>query len=55
MFSTVSYGRLTPIGIGKDQYGKRKYIYPKLSNDQLKDIRGGVLCALALQNLTIHL
>jgi uncharacterized protein YifN (PemK superfamily) len=55
MFSTVGYGRLTPIGVGKDQYGKRKYIYPKVTVDQLRDIREGVLCALMLQKLTAHL
>lgn len=55
MIATVSYARLSPIGVGRRDGGKRRYIYPRLTDGQLKDIRKGVLCALALRDLTAHL
>lgn len=55
MFATVSYDRLNPIGIGRDHEGKRRYIYPRVTDDQLKEIRKSVLCALTFQQLTQHL
>jgi mRNA interferase MazF len=55
MLATVGYARLSPIGIGRDAQGKRRYIYPHLAADQLKDIRRAVLCALSLRELTIYL
>ncbi len=55
MLATVSYDRLSPIGVGRDQNGKRKYIYPHVTADELKAIRKGVLCALMLRELTNHL
>ena len=54
MFATVSFGRLSPIGIGKR--GKttrlRKYIYPTLSNNDLITARKCVLHALDFSHLT---
>lgn len=55
MFSTVSYARLSPIGIGRLPDGRRKYLYPHVTEEQLKGIRCGVLCALTFQKLTQHL
>lgn len=55
MFSTVGYHRLAPIGVGRAADGRRKYIYPRVDEAQLMDIRRGVLCALALQKLTKYL
>jgi mRNA interferase MazF len=55
MLSTVGYGRLSPIGIGRGPDGKRRYIYPHVLPGQLKAIRAGVLCALTLRELTQHL
>ena len=55
MLATVGYHRLSPIGVGRGPDGKRRYIYPRISLDQLKEVRRAVLCALALGELTQHL
>ena len=55
MFGTVSHGRLSPIGVGRGENGKRKYIYPKVTAEQLRGIRCGVLCALTFRELTQYL
>jgi mRNA interferase MazF len=55
MLATVGYQRLTPIGIGRAPDGTRRYIYPHINGDQLKDIRKAVLCGLTLRDLTHHL
>lgn len=55
MIATVGHQRLSPIGVGRDANGKRKYIYPFVTPDQLKEIRRAVLCGLSLSALTIHL
>jgi len=55
MFATVSHGRLSPIGVGRGPSGTRKYIYPTVSLEQLKEIRAGMLCALTFQQLTQYL
>jgi mRNA interferase MazF len=55
MLATVGYGRLSPIGIGRGNDGKRRYIYPHVTTEQLKAIRCGVLCALTFRELTAHL
>ncbi|WP_367275264.1 type II toxin-antitoxin system PemK/MazF family toxin [uncultured Brevundimonas sp.] len=55
LFAAVSHKRLSLIGTGRGPDGSRKYIQPHVSHDQLKAIKGGVLCALTLQRLTEHL
>lgn len=55
MLATVGYKRLSPIGVGRDAGGNRKYIYPFVNTNDLKEIRRGVLCALSLRGLTEHL
>lgn len=56
MFGTVSHARLSPIGIGRrGDDRRRKYIYPRVTADQLRGIRGGVLCALTFRELTQYL
>ena len=55
MLATVGYQRLSPIGIGRAPDGRRRYIYPHLTADDLKRVRCGVLCASTLRELTAHL
>jgi mRNA interferase MazF len=55
MLATVGYHRLSPIGVGRSTDGKRSYIYPHITTEQLKEIRRGMLCALTLRELTQHL
>lgn len=55
MLATVGYERLSPIGVGRQADGRRRYIYPHVTREQLKEIRRAVLCALALPELTAHL
>lgn len=55
MIATVGYARLTPIGAGRQADNRRKYIYPDVTQQQLLNIRKGVLCALGLRQLTQHL
>jgi mRNA interferase MazF len=55
MFAAVSHNRLSLIGAGRHPDGKRKYIQPHVTDEQLKGIRAAVLCALTLQRLTQHL
>jgi Uncharacterized protein conserved in bacteria len=53
MLATVAYHRLAPIGVGR-KGGARKYIYPKVTADQLIAIRKSVLCALDIRDLTTY-
>ncbi len=55
MLATVGFHRLSPIGLGRDAAGKRRYIFPHVAPDQLKEIRRAVLCALTLRELTAYL
>ena len=55
MLATVGHQRLSPIGVGRGPDGRRTYIYPHVTKDELKEIRKGVLCALTLRELTQHL
>lgn len=48
MLATVSFSRLDLFHTERDQYGRRKYLHPKLSEAQLEHIKYGVLCALGL-------
>ncbi|MHC2273548.1 mRNA interferase MazF [Bradyrhizobium diazoefficiens] len=53
MLATVGFGRLDLFRTERDQYGKRKYLHPKVSAETLNEIRNGVLFALGLGNLTL--
>jgi uncharacterized protein YifN (PemK superfamily) len=53
MLATVAFERLDLFRTGRDQYGKRKYLHPKVSAQDLVRIRMGVLFALGLGNLTL--
>jgi mRNA interferase MazF len=55
MFSTVGFERLHKIGIGRDQYNKRKYLDLIITDNDLKMIQRCILHALHLESLTIHL
>lgn len=46
---TVSFDRLNLIRLKKDQYGKRKYYQKKLDQEDLNNIRTGLLLALGLE------
>lgn len=53
MLATVAFDRLDLFQTDRDQYGKRKYLHPKVLTDDLVRIRNGVLFALGLGNLTL--
>jgi uncharacterized protein YifN (PemK superfamily) len=48
MMATVGFHRLDPIGIGRDQYGKRKYLTLIISQHDLETVQRCVLAALGL-------
>lgn len=54
MLATVGFKRLDLFRTERDQYGKRKYLHPKLSADDLQRVRNGVLFALGMGNLTLQ-
>jgi len=54
MLATVSLERLDLFHTPRDQTGKRRYIQPKLSHDDLSRVRKCILCALGMGNLTVH-
>lgn len=53
MLATVGFERLDLFRTERDQYGKRKYLHPKVPPQILNKIRNGVLFALGLGNLTL--
>jgi uncharacterized protein YifN (PemK superfamily) len=53
MLATVAFDRLDFFRTGRDQYGRRKYLHPKVSDADLTRIRTGVLFSLGLGNLTL--
>jgi mRNA interferase MazF len=53
MLATVSYARLDLLHTERDQYGKRRYLHPKLSEVDLQRVRIGVLHAIGCRNLTL--
>lgn len=55
MLATVGFQRLDLIRTARDQYGRRKYLQPKVNPEQLAAIRGAILHALGLGLLTGHL
>ena len=56
MLATVALNRLDRIKDGKDaKTGKRCYSTHQVTDDDLKEIQRGILFALGLSKLTIHL
>jgi mRNA interferase MazF len=53
MLATVSFNRLDLFRTKRDQYGKRKYLHPKISDEDLVRVRVGVLFALGMGDLTL--
>jgi mRNA interferase MazF len=53
MLATVGFARLDLFHTERDQYGKRRYLHPKLSEVDLQRIRIGVLHAIGYHNLTL--
>jgi hypothetical protein len=49
MLATVAFERLDLFRTERDQYGRRKYLHPKLSSDQLEKVQEGVMKALGLK------
>ena len=54
MVATVAFSRLDLFRTDRDQYGKRRYLHPKLSVYDLSRIHDGILYALGLGNLTLR-
>lgn len=52
MLATVCFERLDLFRTGRDQYGKRKYLHPRLPPDDLRRIRAAMLHGLGLGALT---
>jgi mRNA interferase MazF len=52
MLATVGFLRLDLFRGPRLQGGKRQYIHPKLSNDDMRRVRAGMLHALGLSSLT---
>jgi hypothetical protein len=48
MLATVAFHRLDLFRTGRDQTGKRKYLHPKVTPDDLARIRACVLAALGI-------
>ncbi len=48
MIATVSFERLDLFQTARDQRGKRKYLHPQMSVDEVTRVRGGVLRAIGL-------
>lgn len=53
MLATVGFERLDFFRTERDQHGRRKYLHPKVSPDDLDRVRKGVLFAIGLGNLTL--
>jgi uncharacterized protein YifN (PemK superfamily) len=52
MLATVAFNRLDLFRTERDQYGRRKYLHPKISASDLARVRAGVLFALGMGSLT---
>jgi uncharacterized protein YifN (PemK superfamily) len=55
MLATLCLDRMDFFRTDRDQYGKRKYLHPKVSTEQLRLIHSAILHALGLRALTEHL
>jgi mRNA interferase MazF len=54
MMATVSFERLDLFHTAREKGGKRKYLHPKVSAHNLNRVRGGMLHAIGLGNLTLR-
>jgi uncharacterized protein YifN (PemK superfamily) len=52
MLATVSFGRLDLFRTARDQSGRRKYIHPKLPQEDMRRVSICILHALGLSSLT---
>jgi uncharacterized protein YifN (PemK superfamily) len=48
MIATVGFFRLDFFHTHRDQYGKRRYLHPKLSQADLDRVKRGILCGLGM-------
>jgi len=55
MLATVGLRRLDLFRTARDQEGKRKYLKPRLHDEDLRRVRACVLSALGMPSLTEHL
>lgn len=55
MLATIGFRRLDLFRTERMENGQRKYLHPKVSAEQMSEIRQGVLHALGLGTLTIQL
>jgi mRNA interferase MazF len=55
MVATVGFFRLDFFRTERDQYGKRKYLHPKLNAGQMQAVYASILCGFGLGELTKHL
>ena len=53
MLATVGFERLDLLHTARDQYGKRRYLHPKLTDADLERVKAGVLNAIGFRNLTL--
>jgi mRNA interferase MazF len=53
MLVTVGFERLDLFHTERDQYGRRKYLHPKLSVSDMERVKRGILYALGMGNLTL--
>ena len=53
MLATVGFERLDLFHTARDQYGKRRYLHPKLTDADLERVKAGVLNAIGFRNLTL--
>jgi mRNA interferase MazF len=53
MLATVGFERLDLFHTARDQYGKRRYLHPKLTDADLERVEAGVLNAIGFRNLTL--
>ena len=53
--ATVAFDRLDLFRTARDQYGKRKYLQPKISKEQLTQVHSAILHSLGLGALTNNL
>jgi uncharacterized protein YifN (PemK superfamily) len=52
--ATVGFARLDLFHTERDQYGKRRYLHPKLSDVDLQRVRTAILHAIGARNLTLR-
>ncbi len=51
MLATVSFGRLDMFRTERDHTGKRRYLKPRLTPEQLAAVRQGILSALGMADI----